>query len=176
MAGALARDAGLVIFPPAEVSTQVEALRRAYAPHALIDPHITLAYPPFAPEDEWLLVRPAFEEALRAFASFDIFLRGLGVFVTDEALVLWLRPDDDGTLARLHRRLNARFPDYVPAGRFAYVPHMTLALFETEAALRAVEAALAEQVTPLRFRAETVSYVVLGEDGRWHERDRLPLG
>ncbi len=140
----------------------------------MIPPHITVTYPPLVPEAEWLLIRPALAETLRAFPPFDVTLRRLGTFAVDE-YVLWLQPDD-GTLELLHSTLHVRFPDYVPLGRYAYIPHLTIAFFESEAAMLVAQDALAGQIRPLHFRVDEVTYVVLGANGHWHARENLPLG
>ena len=171
-----ASDAGLVIHPPEPICEKIDRWRRVYNRHyTVIAPHITVAYPPFVPEGEWLLVRPAPAAALRAFAPFDVTLRGLGTFEVDE-FVLWLQPEDDGSLERLHAAIRALLPDYAMAAQHAYVPHLTLAFFNTVEAMHAARDRLAQKIKPLHFRAEAVTYAVLGADGRWHNRDALPLG
>ncbi len=51
---------GLAVLFPEEISVEINKWRRVYAPrYQMVPPHITVAYPPFVPEKEWPLVRPA---------------------------------------------------------------------------------------------------------------------
>jgi 2'-5' RNA ligase len=170
-------DSGLGLFVPAEANAAVNRWRRVYDPHyKTIVPHITVAYPPFVPETEWPLVRPALADCLQDFPSFTITLRELGTFAGDHP-VLWLRPEDDGSLLRLRAALEVRLPDYVPPVPFdRYIPHVAVGFFASPAALSDARAAIQREMALLRFRADELIYMVFDDDGIWRLRDRLPLG
>jgi len=169
-------DSGLGILAPAAVSAEVSKWRRAYDPHCeTVAPHLTVAYSPFVSEEEWPLVRPALVGCLRDFPPFRITLRELGAFA-GHPHVLWLRPEDDGNLTRLRAALEGRFPHYVPALPFDYVPHLTVGFFASQGALSAARTAILSELEPLHFQAEELVYMVIDDDGVWRARDRLPLG
>lgn len=171
-------DSSLGIFIPAEANESIHRWPRAYDPHnKTIAPHVTVAYPPFVPESRWPQVRPALANCLRAFPAFTITLREPGAFPGDPYHVLWLRPEDDGSLLHLRAALETQFPAYVPPVPFdRYIPHLTVGFFRDPAALAAAQAVIRAEMTPLRFRVHELLYMVLDDDGIWQLRDRLPLG
>ena len=169
-------DSGLGIFLPREISLEIDGWRRAYDPHrAEIPPHITLAYPPFVPEEDWGSERPAIVECLQDFQPFTITLRETGTFAGSPS-VLWLRPEDGGNLSRLHAALARQLPAYVPASPLGYVPHVTLGFFDSQEALSRAQGVILAEIRPLHFQADELIYMVFGNDGVWRTRDRLPLG
>lgn len=169
-------ESGLAIFTPDSVNARLEKWTSAFNPyHDLIAPHITLAYGGFAPANEWRMNRPAFAKLICAFPPFEVTLTSTGVFVSDE-FVLWLKPEDDGSLMRLRTALAQKFPTYFPADLHPYVPHLTIGFFASHDALERAQATVRAELTPIRFRADIVTYMVFGEDGKWGNADHLHLG
>ena len=169
-------DSGLGIFLPEEVSLEIDKWRRVYDPyHEAIPPHITVTYPPFIPEKEWPLVRPALVKCLRAFHPFNITLKELGTFAGSPC-VLWLKPEDGGNLSCIYVTLAERFPNYVSALPFDYIPHLTVGFFNSQEALSQAQEAISSGMKSFHFQVDELLYMVLGGDGTWRIRDRLPLG
>jgi 2'-5' RNA ligase len=167
---------GLAIFPPRRISTQIDKWRRVYDPlFALVPPHITVAYPPFVPEEDWPAVQPELARCLSSFFPFHIRLRWLGTF-SGETFVLWLRPEDDGTLVRIHARLAEEFPQHVPALPFDYVPHLTIGCFEAEHELRRAQQAVEDEIVPRQFLVKELMYTSHDQGGTWCVCQRLALG
>ena len=176
MAAPVPGDSALGFFPPGEISEEIDRWRCIYDPHHEgIRPHITVAYPPFIPETEWGMNRPALAELLRDFPPFSITLRELGTFAGSPA-VLWLRPEDGGHLSRLHSALADHLPAYILTLPVGYVPHLTLGFFESQEALAEAQKVILSEIKPLHFEADELNYMVFGDDAVWHTRDRLPLG
>lgn len=168
-------DSALVIFPTKEISVEIDKWRRVYDPnHKTIPPHMTIAFPPFISEKQWLLKRENFTTLFRTFGPFKITLQKLGYFKGD-SFVLWLESKDGGNLLRIHTALQEQFPEYVPSSQVEYIPHMTIGFFESERALlQAKEVILAEWKT-VQFIVYKLLYVALGDDGIWHIKDKLYL-
>ena len=130
---------------------------------------------PFVRVEEWPSMRPAIVECLAQFQPFDVMLKELGTFAGTPH-VLWLKPDDDGHLARIHAQLAKRFSKYIPATPLDFVPHVTVGFFDTQAALSQAREAMLAEIAPLHFRIDALSYVVFCADDTWPVHDRLPLG
>ncbi len=176
MAAPIPGDSGLGIFPPKEISGEIDRWRRVYDPnHEGIPPHITVAYPPFIPEKDWGMNRPALVECLKDFQPFTITLKELGTFAGNPS-VLWLRPEDEGALSRIHSALASRLSTYVLTLPVGYVPHLTLGFFESQEALSKAQEVILSEIKPLHFQADELIYMVFGDDSVWRIRDRLPLG
>jgi len=167
---------GLAILPPRRISTPIDKWRRAYDPlFAFVPPHITVAYPPFVPEEDWPAVQSELARCLSSFSPFRIRLRGLGTF-SGETFVLWLRPEDDGTLVRMHARLAEEFPQYVPALPFDYVPHLTIGCFEAEDELQRAQQTVEAEMVARQFLVRELIYTSPDQGGAWRACQRLALG
>jgi 2'-5' RNA ligase len=176
MAAPVPGDSALGFFPPGEISGEIDRWRRIYDPHHEgIRPHITVAYPPFIPEKDWAMNRPALAEFLEDYPPFSIMLKELGTFAGSPA-VLWLRPEDGGRLTRLHDALVALLPAYTLTSPLGYVPHLTLGFFDTPEALAEAQKVILSEIKPLHFEADELIYMVFGDDDVWHTCDRLALG
>jgi 2'-5' RNA ligase len=167
---------GLVVLTPDEVSSVLDRWRHLYDPnYELVPPHITVAYPPFVPEEEWPEAREAMIRCLSQFRPFEIQLRRLGAFSGDSHY-LWLKPEDGGHLSRIHTELLARFPHYVPPLPFKYQPHLTIGVFDSQHALRCARRAVREELTPLHFTVTELVYLSPDSRGVWCVCSRVPLG
>jgi len=169
-------DSGLGVLLPEDISLEIDKWRRVYDPHhEMIPPHITVTYPPFVPQKEWPLVQLALVKCLRAFRPFNITLEELETFA-GSPYVLWLKPEDGGNLSRIHVALAERFSNYVFALPFDYVPHLTVGFFNSREALSQAQEVISSGMKPLHFQVDELVYMVLGDNGIWRIRDRLPLG
>jgi len=161
---------------PLEVAVKVNKWRRLYVPgRAKIEPHVTVAYPPFVPQEDWRLVRPRVAECLEAFAPFAVTLAELGTF-TGEPHVLWLKPEDGGHFSRIRSTLAGRLPQYFPATPWEYEPHVTIGLLDSQEALARAPQRVESEWRPLDFQVSELAYAVADEDGTYRTVDRLALG
>lgn len=168
-------DSGLGIFVPENLVERVDRWRRVYDPYQhTILPHLTVAYPPFIPQREWLELRPALQACLGTLNPFRIHLKTLGSFPGSTS-VLWFRPEDDGNLVRIHALLENHFPKYVPVSPLGYVPHLTVGFFDSSEALTQAQETILSAFEPFEFQVNAVTYMVLGDDRVWGSRDELLL-
>ena len=176
MALSIPGDGALFVLPSQRVQAKIVPWRRRYDPEhwRTIPPHITVAYP-FVRQEDWSAMQPAFAARLQAFQPFWITLAELSVFESPQA-VLWFRPDDGGMLARIHAALVERFPAHVQAGSLGFVPHLTVGFFDSPAAMAQAKTTIEATWRPLRFRARSLCYATLHDDGFWRTCDGLPLG
>lgn len=168
-------NSGLGIFLSGAAAEKVDCWRRMYDPYfEKLNPHITLAYPPFIPPERWGEMRGAVSACLAAVPPFRIRLDGMGVFNGDPQ-VLWLNPQDGGVLVGLRRKLEACFPDFVPALPFEYQPHLSIGFFPDSHALQRAKEQVESAWRPLSFTAREMTYAVQIGTEEWQIRDRIKL-
>jgi 2'-5' RNA ligase len=170
-------DSALAIFPPAQVTQVVNRWRRWYDPNVdTIEPHITLVYPLNLAVEEWPAQRATFAACLEGFAPFRIEITRLNRFLSP-VRVLWLQPEDGGTITCMYRRLEERFPDYVepPQPPFSFVPHMTVGFFNSAAALEEAQQKIASELTSLEFEVNEVAFAAQMAQGKWGRVDGIRL-
>jgi len=169
-------DSGLAAEVPPEVAVVIKRWRGIHLPdHPQITPHVTVAYPPFVPEEDWLSLRLAVAECLLAFQPFQVTLAETGVF-TGEPHVLWLKPEDGGRFLRIREALAERLPDYFPPMPWEYVPHVTIGPFDTQEALAQARQLVESDWRPMGFEVSELVYAVMLADGTYRIADRVPLG
>jgi 2'-5' RNA ligase len=167
-------ETGLVIMPPPEIRAEINLWRRIYrAYESSVTPHITICYP-FVPIDVWDAHRRAIADRLRGIDSFDIVLRELGTFVHDES-VLWLKPEDGKNLVRIRVKMQELFSKHLSQPALAYVPHMTIGLFQSVDELFEARKAVQKQLKPLRFNVDRLIFAIFETEGwRIHDHINLP--
>ena len=157
---------GLEIFIHGPAAEAINHWRQHYDPaFASLEPHITLAYPPFVPLEQWPQVKPAVIACLAGIEPFRITLRGLGFPASTPGTpnVLWLKPEDGGRLARIRRRLETQLPGYVPPMATPYVAHVTIGFIQGDDFLRQAYAWVQAELHPIEF---TVSEIVYENDNK----------
>ncbi len=171
------RNSGLGISLPEPAGTAVNLWRRLYDPnYESLWPHITLAYPPFVPPEEWPRVKPAIAACLADFQPFKVTLRETGIFLGNPNHVLWLKPEDGGVLVRIRHALEKALPEHVPPLPFEYQPHVSLCFFQGIEALRQAQEKVQNELTPVVFQVSHVGYAFQQADDLWRTYDLIPLG
>ncbi len=159
------RTALVVVVPEAE--PLVGRLREQYdhpAGGLGVPAHVTLLFP-FGDDADGL------EELFAAAAPFDFSLARTARFA--EQPILFLAPEPAEAFVRLIEALVARYPEFPPYGGEydAIVPHLTVGYEVPEDVEESLRPSL-----PIRARAESVTWLEEGPDGRWRERRRFALG
>jgi 2'-5' RNA ligase len=170
-------DSALAFFPPAQVAQVVNHWRRLYDPYVdAIEPHITLVYPLNLTVAEWAEQRAAFAACLQSFAPFHIEITRLNRFLSP-ALVLWLQPEEGGTLTRMYRQLEERFPAFIepPQPPLSFTPHMTVGFFHALDDLEEAQHTIAAELTCLEFDVSELVFAAQTEQGKWGRVDGIKL-
>lgn len=154
-------DTGVVIYPSHEVLAHAVPLMRSYAPDdfARVPPHITLLYP-FAPFDRLESAYEKLAAVCAEIAPFDITMRGYNHFTQ----ITYMQPADPESIQALSQRIFAAFPEHPPyRGMHGAkpTPHMTVGIFENEAAREAVTF---PPYVPITFRVERLHIIYGIED------------
>jgi poly(A) polymerase len=166
-------ETGLVVIPPPEIRNEINMWRRVFKAYDnFITPHITILYP-FVPEKIWNESRRTIGTQMKAVKPFEIEFRELGTFVRDES-ILWLKPENGGNLVRINSVMHGLFAEYIVPSVLAYVPHLTIGIFEKTEDLLKARATVQKQLKPLRFHVERVIYAVFEEEG-WRIHDTISL-
>jgi 2'-5' RNA ligase len=166
-------DTGLVVMPPPEIRTEINMWRRVYrAYESSVTPHITICYP-FVPVAVWDAQRRVIPDLIRGFHAFDIVLRELGTFVRDES-VLWLKPEDGRNLVRIRTKMQELFSKYLSQPALAYVPHLTIGLFQSVEELFEARKSVQKQLKPLRFTVDRLIFAIYDKEG-WRIHDYVNL-
>jgi 2'-5' RNA ligase len=171
-------ESALAFFPPPAVAQVVNRWRGLYDPYvATIEPHITLVYPFNLTAEEWPAQRAAFAACLQGFSPFRVEINRPNCFLTP-GMVLWLQPEDDGTIVRMYRRLEERFPVYIepPRPPLSFVPHLTVGFFNALDALEEAQRRIAAELTRLEFEVSELVFAAQTEPGKWGRLDAIPLG
>lgn len=165
---------GLVVEVPV-AEDLVAPWRRQLDPQAVVGvpAHITVLFP-FAPAtliDSAMLAAVA--TAVEGVRPFDFTLSGVRWFGD---AVVWLAPEPSAGFLELTSALTRAFPAYPPYGgaHDEVVPHLTVGDAGSLAERIAAGAAIAGGL-PLQARAEAVTLLTEGDDGRWHRRERFGL-
>lgn len=171
-----AGSGALAVLLPRGLFPQIDTWRERYDPaHMQLPPHVTLMYPPFVRHSDWPVERPRLAELLASLPAFDVILAETGSFLAPQR-VLWLKPEDDGMFEQTEGAIRGHFGLPPAPPPFEFTPHVTLAFFDDEAALRRAEEEVRRELAPLHFRADRIGYFVDGGAGNWRVADELRLG
>lgn len=159
--------------PPAEIRNEINMWRRIYrAYESTVTPHITISYP-FIPIALWDANRRPILNTMRRFHPFDIKLRELGTFVHDRS-ILWLKPEDGKNLIRIRTKMQELFLKHLSESSLAYVPHLTIGLFESVEEMLKARKSVQEQLKPLQFTVDKVICAIY-EPAGWRIHDHIKL-
>ena len=170
---------GLEIFIHGLAAETINQWRRRYDPaFPELEPHISLAYPPFVPLEEWAQVKPAVMACLAGFEPFHVTLKEAGMFPGNspqEPAVLWLKPEAGGVLYRMRQALERQLPIYVPPMPTAYIPHLSIGFIQGSEALEQALAQVRVELQPIEISINEVVYEVDDKLSGQKYLDILPL-
>jgi 2'-5' RNA ligase len=168
----------ILIFGPA--AEEINVWRKRYDPTCLeVAPHITLAYPPFVPFDQWEIAKPALVACLAEIKPFRIWIKEASFFRKDSpetTNVLWLKPEDNGIIKQIRLILEGQLPLYVPPMSVEYIPHLSIGFIEGEVALQQALAEVNAEIKPFDFQVTEVVYEAQDKARGIQFFDRLLLG
>jgi 2'-5' RNA ligase len=163
----------VVPFPHAEPA--IGDMRRAHTPSGRegMYPHNTLIAPFHHASRLDAMDNNRIKEALAPFVPFDVALASFGLF--EHIGCLYLEPEPRERFVAVTEALLAAYPeiDYPPEGH-SIVPHVTIGGHLSEEEQERIKRELEPQL-PIRGRADRVTLVERGEDGRWFDRETFPL-
>ena len=171
---------GLEIFIGGKAMDTINTWRRRYDPTVLdVQPHITLAYPPFVPFEQWEKVKPQIVSCLAGYEPFRVVFQQAGTFTGDSPIdpnVLWLKPEDGGVITRMRLDLEKKFPAFVPPMPFPYVPHLSIGFIQGNEALQRALVVVQKSLKPFEITVKEIVYEALDDQAGLHFFDHIPLG
>ena len=167
------QTAVLVHVPEAEPVVGEWRLRHTYDAPLGIPPHVTLLFP-FVPADGLgAEVEEPLARVLGEVEPFDVTFERTARFPD----VLYLEPRRSEPFAALTEAIAAEWPEHPPyeGAHEVVIPHLTVAESNDEELLGRIVADV-EPKLPVRKHVREAQLYAEDEAGRWHERNRLPLG
>jgi poly(A) polymerase len=172
----------LCIIPPCHTWPAIQAIRKhndkSFERWA---PHINLLYP-FLPDSEFATAAHLATSALAPLQPFTLDLTRFSHFEHRRSCTLWLQPQPDSHLQRLHAALLAAFPDCTELsndpqrGISEFTPHLSVGQWpRLEAVLEAAEHH-GKEWSPLTFTVDNVALISRRGTEAFVVRWVVPLG
>ena len=150
----------VVLIPPESVQPPIQSMRRIHDRNFLRwMPHITLLYP-FAERRDFASVIPALTQVAEQIAPFSVEFLRFDAFQHRKSCTMFLVPDPEDEIVRLHSVLLQQLPDYDDTARFAggFQPHLSVGQFQHRS-LRAEQQRLQTEWQPVRCEMEAISLI-----------------
>jgi len=90
---------------------------------------------------------------------------------------MWLAPEIQTPLIQLQEKLAAIFPDCEDITHYTqgYVPHLSIGSPPTDKEPAAVLRAENQQLEPIHFKVDEISWVLREKDGPFYIKEKFPL-
>ena len=150
----------VVLIPPESVQPSIQSIRRLHDRNFVRwMPHITLLYP-FAERRDFESVIPALTKATQQIAPFSVEFVRFDAFRHRKSSTMFLVPEPEDEIARLHSTLMHHLPDYDDTARFAggFQPHLSVGQFQHRS-LRTEQERLQTEWQPLYCEIEAISLI-----------------
>ena len=150
----------VVLIPPEAVQPSIQAIRRVHDRNfRRWMPHITLLYP-FAERQDFAAITPALAKAAQQVSPFSIQLARFDAFKHRKSCTMFLVPEPEDDILRLHNALMTQLPDYDDTARFAggFHPHLSVGQFQHRS-LQTDQQRLQTEWQPVRCELKAISLI-----------------
>ena len=150
----------VVLIPPEDVQPPIQAIRRIHDRNfERWMPHITLLYP-FAERHDFTEITPALAKAAQQVAPFAVELTRFDAFRHRRSCTMFLVPEPEDQIARLHKALLQYLPDYDDTARFAggFHPHLSVGQFQHRS-LQTEQQRLQTEWQPIACEMKAISLI-----------------
>ena len=150
----------VVLIPPESVQPPIQAIRSVHDRNFLRwMPHITLLYP-FAEQHDFASIIPALTKAAQQIAPFSVTFTRFDAFRHRKSCTMFLVPEPEDGIVRLHSTLMHHLPDYDDTARFAggFHPHLSVGQFSHQS-LRSEQERLQTEWQPVHCEMEAISLI-----------------
>ena len=149
----------LIISPPAELSDQIQAIRKVNdSAFARWMPHINLSFP-FLPPDEFELGHKHLQKEFRDFPSFTLKFGKINYFTHAKKCVVYLQPEvSNKEIHEIQDKIVNTFPfldDQTKKSDVGFTPHLTLGQFDKNSIKKTVEKLQAD-FKPIEFKCKGI--------------------
>ena len=168
----------VVLIPPESVQSPIQDIRRIHDRNFVRwMPHITLLYP-FAERNDFIDVIPALEKAAQQVSPFCVELARFDAFRHRKSCTMFLVPEPEDEIVRLHNTLMMHLPDYDDTARFAggFHPHLSVGQFQHRS-LHAEQNRLQTEWQSVGCEMEAISLIYRSPetDDRFVVAERFPF-
>ena len=168
----------VVLIPSESVQPPVQDIRRIHDRNFVRwMPHITLLYP-FAERNDFIDVIPALEKAAQQVSPFCVELTRFDTFQHRKSCTMFLVPEPEDEIVRLHSTLIRHLPDYDDTARFAggFHPHLSVGQF-SHRSLRTEQQRLHTEWQSVGCEMEAISLIYRSPetDDRFVVAERFPF-
>ncbi len=168
----------VVLIPPETVQPPIQAIRRNHDRNfRRWMPHITLLYP-FAERRDFTEITPALAKAAQQISPFSIELTRFDTFRHRKSCTMFLVPEPEDEIVRLHSVLLGHLPDYDDTARFAggFHPHLSVGQFQHRS-VQTEQQRLQTEWQPIRCEADAISLIYRspGTDDRFVVAEQFPF-
>ena len=168
----------VVLIPPESVQPPVQDIRRIHDRNFVRwMPHITLLYP-FAERNDFIDVIPALEKAAQQVSPFCVELTRFDAFQHRKSCTMFLVPEPEDEIVRLHSTLMRHLPDYDDTAQFAggFHPHLSVGQF-SHRSLRTEQQRLQTEWQSVGCEMEAISLIYRSPetDDRFVVAERFPF-
>ena len=140
-------------------------------------PHITLLYP-FAERQDFATVTLALAKAAQQVTPFSIRLARFDAFKHRKSCTMFLVPEPEDEIIRLHNALLTHLPDYNDTARFAggFHPHLSVGQFQHRS-LQTEQQRLQTEWQPVQCEIEAISLIYRSAetDDRFVVTEQVPI-
>ncbi|MDE0018007.1 MAG: 2'-5' RNA ligase family protein [Candidatus Poribacteria bacterium] len=150
----------VVLIPPEASQPPIQAIRRIHDRNfERWMPHITLLYP-FTERRDFAAVIPALAKTAEQVSPFSIELTRFDAFKHRNSCTMFLVPEPEDEVVRLHSVLLEHLPDYDDTARFAggFHPHLSVGQFQHRS-LQTEQQRLQTEWQPIRCGIATLSLI-----------------
>ncbi len=150
----------VVLIPPESVQPPIQAIRSVHDRNFLRwMPHITLLYP-FAERRDFESVIPALAQVAQQVSPFSVEFVRFDAFRHRKSCTMFLVPEPEDEIVRLHSVLLQQLPDYDDTARFAggFHPHLSVGQFQHRL-LQTEQQRLQTEWQPLQCEMEAISLI-----------------
>ena len=168
----------VVLIPPEIVQSSIQAIRRIHDRNfERWMPHITLLYP-FAARHDFVDVIPALADAAEQVSPFSLELTRFDAFWHRRSCTMFLVPEPEAEIVRLHSILLQHLPDYNDTARFAggFHPHLSVGQFQHRS-LQTEQQRLQTDWEPIQCKMEAISLIYRSSetDDRFVVAEQFPF-
>ena len=150
----------VVLIPPETVQPPIQAIRQIHDRNfERWMPHITLLYP-FAARPDFAQITPALAKAAQQMTPFSVELTRFDTFRHRKSCTMFLIPEPEAEIVRLHSVLLQHLPDYDDTARFTggFHPHLSVGQFQHRS-LQAEQHRLQTEWQPIRYETTNLSLI-----------------
>ena len=150
----------VVLIPPKTVQPPIQAIRQIHDRNfERWMPHITLLYP-FAARHDFAQITPALAKAAQQVPPFSVELTRFDAFRHRKSCTMFLIPEPEAEIVRLHSVLLQHLPDYDDTAQFTggFHPHLSVGQFQHRS-LQTEQHRLQTEWQPIRYEITNLSLI-----------------